>query len=206
MKKRILCYGDSNTWGYKPVTGERYDEDERFTGVLARELGEDYRVVEEGLVGRTTVFSDRMEPERCGIEHLLPFILSQHPLDYMVIMLGTNDTKTHFHVNAKEIGYGMEELIIKAQHILRIRGSKAKILLVAPVPICPEDDPMFGPESAAKSEELGDVYRELAAAWDCLYLDAKTVTREVGGDKIHLTADAHSALGRAIAAIIKENE
>ena len=64
MKKRILCYGDSNTWGYKPVTGERYDEDERFTGVLARELGEDYRVVEEGLVGRTTVFSDRMEPER----------------------------------------------------------------------------------------------------------------------------------------------
>ena len=45
MKKRILCYGDSNTWGYKPVTGERYDEDERFTGVLARELGEDYRVV-----------------------------------------------------------------------------------------------------------------------------------------------------------------
>ena len=52
MKKRILCYGDSNTWGYKPVTGERYDEDERFTGVLARELGEDYRVVEEGLVGR----------------------------------------------------------------------------------------------------------------------------------------------------------
>ena len=55
MKKRILCYGDSNTWGYKPVTGERYDEDERFTGVLARELGEDYRVVEEGLVGRTTV-------------------------------------------------------------------------------------------------------------------------------------------------------
>ncbi len=163
MKKRILCYGDSNTWGYKPVTGERYDEDERFTGVLARELGEDYRVVEEGLVGRTTVFSDRMEPERCGIEHLLPFILSQLPLDYMVIMLGTNDTKTHFHVNAKEIGYGMEELIIKAQHILRIRGSKAKILLVAPVPICPEDDPMFGPESAAKSEELGDVYRELAA-------------------------------------------
>ena len=124
----------------------------------------------------------------------------------MVIMLGTNDTKTHFHVNAKEIGYGMEELIIKAQHILRIRGSKAKILLVAPVPICPEDDPMFGPESAEKSEELGGVYRELARTWDCLYLDAKTVTREVGGDKIHLTANAHSALGRAIAAIIKENE
>lgn len=134
MKKRILCYGDSNTWGYVPVTGERYDEDVRFTGVLAGELGRDYRVVEEGLVGRTTVFSDRMEPERCGIEHLLPFILSQLPVDWMVIMLGTNDTKTHFHVNAKEIGYGMEELIIKAQHILRIRGSKAKILLVAPVP------------------------------------------------------------------------
>ena len=61
-------------------------------------------------------------------------------------------------------------------------------------------------DASGMCEELGDVYRELAAAWDCLYLDAKTVTREVGGDKIHLTADAHSALGRAIAAIIKENE
>ena len=100
----------------------------------------------------------------------------------------------------------MEELIIKAQHILRIRGSKAKILLVAPVPIHPEDDPMFDRESAKKSEELSLVYRELARSWDCLFLDAGTVTREVGGDGIHLTANAHAALGRAIAAILKENE
>ena len=87
-------------------------------------------------------------------------------------------------MNAKEIGYGMEELIIKAQHILSIRGSKAKILLVAPVPIHPEDDPMFDRESAKKSEELSLVYRELARSWDCLFLDAGTVTREVGGDGI----------------------
>ena len=72
------------------------------------EYNRDYRVVEEGLVGRTTVFSDRMEPERCGIEHLLPFILSQLPLDYMVIMLGTNDTKARYHVSAAEIGFGMQ--------------------------------------------------------------------------------------------------
>lgn len=153
MKKRILCYGDSNTWGYKPVTGERYDEDERFTGVLARELGEDYRWWRKAWWAAPPFSPTGWNRSGCGIEHLLPFILSQLPLDYMVIMLGTNDTKTHFHVNAKEIGYGMEELIIKAQHILRIRGSKAKILLVAPVPICPEDDPMFG--SRIRREERG---------------------------------------------------
>lgn len=202
MKKRILCYGDSNTWGQRPGIGGRYEEEERFTGILARELGSDYRVAEEGLTGRTTVFSDRMEPERCGIEHLLPIVVSQLPLDYMIIMLGTNDTKTHFHVNAAEIGYGMEELIIKAQHILAIKGSKAKILLVAPVPIAPVDDPMFDQTSAEKSQELGQVYQELAKTWGCLYLDAGTVTRELGVDGIHLLPSGHEALGKALAEMI----
>ena len=59
--KTILCYGDSNTWGYEPATKERYSRAERWTGILQRELGADYYVVEEGLNGRTTVWDDPIE-------------------------------------------------------------------------------------------------------------------------------------------------
>ncbi len=206
MRKRILCYGDSNTWGYMPEIGTRYEEDVRYPGVLAAELGQEYRVVEEGLSGRTTVFSDRMEPERCGIDHLFPFLLSHLPLDYLVVMLGTNDTKSHFHVNAREIGYGMEELLIKARHILDTRGSKAAVILVSPVPIHPDNDPMFDRESWKKSRELDSVYRELAKIYGCLYLDAGAVTGDLGDDGIHLNFGGHREIGKAIAAIIKEND
>lgn len=206
MKKRILCFGDSNTWGYIPGKGERYEEEVRWTGVLASKLGSDYRIIEEGLNGRTTVFSDLMEPERCGITHLLPVILSQLPLDYMIIMLGTNDTKTHFHVNAMEIGYGMEELLIKARHILDIQGSKARIILAAPPLIHLAGDPMFNKESEDKSKQLSVVYRELAEKWDCLFLDAAPIAGEPGEDGIHMTTKGHKMLGTAIARMIEENE
>lgn len=206
MRKQVLCYGDSNTWGYMPGTGTRYEENIRYPGVMAELLGEEYRVIEEGLNGRTTVFSDRMEPERCGIEHLLPFLLSHLPLDYLVIMLGTNDTKSHFHVNAREIGFGMEELLIRARHILDTRGSEAEIILVAPVPIHPEADPMFDRESWKKSRELAPVYQELAHTHGCLYLDGGSAAREVGEDGIHLSIQGHRALGEAIAEIIKKHE
>lgn len=205
-KKRILCFGDSNTWGYIPGKGERYEEEIRWTGILAHCLGEDYRVIEEGLNGRTTVFSDLIEPERCGITHLRPVILSQLPLDYMIIMLGTNDTKTHFHVNAMEIGYGMEEVLIKARHILDIQGSKARIILVAPPQIHPSGDPMFNRESEEKSLELSGIYRELAEKWDCCFFDAESVTGEPGEDGIHMTEESHRVLGKELAEIIKGME
>jgi lysophospholipase L1-like esterase len=59
--KTILCYGDSNTWGYSPSTQDRYGRDERWSGVLRKELGADYLVIEEGLGGRTTVWDDPIE-------------------------------------------------------------------------------------------------------------------------------------------------
>ena len=54
----ILCFGDSNTWGYKPDKSGRYDENIRWTGLLQKKLGSGYHIIEEGLCGRTTVFQD----------------------------------------------------------------------------------------------------------------------------------------------------
>lgn len=206
MRKRILCFGDSNTWGYVPEVGERYAEEIRWTGVFAKELGDSYRVIEEGLSGRTTAFSDLIEPERCAITHVLPVLLSQLPLDYLIVMLGTNDTKSHFHVNVTEIGYAMEELLLKIRHILYVQKSAAKIVLVSPVPIKDATDSMFDEESAKKSRELAPVYQALAAQQGCLFFDAGSVIKELGIDGIHMTEDGHRKLGEALAKFVKEQE
>src|SRR5437867_8271019 len=108
--RSVLCYGDSNTWGCVPLDGpeppRRFAPDERWPGVLRRELGDGWWVVEEGLSGRTTVWDDGLEPFRNGRAFLLPTLLSHQPLDVVVVMLGTNDLKRRFGVSAREIAEG----------------------------------------------------------------------------------------------------
>ena len=86
MGKRILCIGDSNTWGYIPGSGERYEKNVRWTGKLAQTLGENYEVIEEGMNGRTTAFTDKIEPGTAAWDYLYPCLISQFPLEYIIVM------------------------------------------------------------------------------------------------------------------------
>ena len=108
--KTILCYGDSNTWGCIPLTGaqppRRYGPAQRWPGVLRRELGDGFGIVEEGLNGRTTVWDDPLEPYRSGKELLVPCLLTHQPIDLVIVMLGTNDLKGRFAVGARDIAAG----------------------------------------------------------------------------------------------------
>ena len=92
-QKHILCFGDSLTWGFRPGLATRFDEDERWTGVLRRELGEEYCVHEDGISGRTSVFEDPYVPWRCGKAALGYTLMSQKPLDLVILMIGTHDLK-----------------------------------------------------------------------------------------------------------------
>lgn len=111
--KNVLCFGDSNTYGYDPAgmrdgTAVRYAHDVRWCGVAQRDLGEGWHVIEEGLNGRTTVRDDmcHLDTNLNGIR-ALPMLLEAHkPLDAIVIMLGTNDCKTVFSVGAADIADG----------------------------------------------------------------------------------------------------
>ena len=94
--KRILCYGDSNTWGYDPATQERFDRATRWTGVLRTTLGDGYEILEEGLNGRTTVWDDPIEGYKNGHTYLVPCLETHRPVDLVVLMLGTNDLKKRF--------------------------------------------------------------------------------------------------------------
>ena len=104
MKKHIVCFGDSNTHGYCAKTGGRFDEEQRWTCLLQKKLGDDYLILEEGLSGRTTCFSDPIFEERSGMDVIYSCLMSHEPVDLLVIMLGTNDTKERFSASAQVTG------------------------------------------------------------------------------------------------------
>ena len=198
--RTILCYGDSNTWGYDPATRARFPPHVRWTGVLATRLGAEYRVVEEGLNGRTTRWDDPLEPGRNGLTSLRPCIDSHQPLDLIIIMLGTNDLKRRFDLSASDIAQSAADLAAMAWRFAHgPDGSHAQILLVAPpaVSTLTEFDQMFD-GAHEKSRQFSHYYR-LAAGWHHLpFFDAGSVIVSSEKDGIHFDAEEHRKLGEAL--------
>jgi lysophospholipase L1-like esterase len=199
--RTVLCYGDSNTWGYDPATRTRYPPHVRWTGVLAARLGSEYRVVEEGLNGRTTRWDDPIEPHRNGMTYLRPCVESHRPLELVVIMLGTNDLKRRFDLSASDIAQSAAVVAETAQRFaLTTEGRNAKVLLVAPpaVTTLTEYDQMFA-GGLEKSRQFSRYFR-LAAGWQNIpFFDAGSVIVSSEKDGIHFDADEHRKLGEALA-------
>ncbi|MBQ7470493.1 MAG: SGNH/GDSL hydrolase family protein [Pseudobutyrivibrio sp.] len=198
--KSVLCFGDSNTYGLKPDGSGRFEKTERWTGVLSEMLGhQDYEVIEEGLVGRTTVFEDSTRQGRNGSK-LLPILLESHgPVDTVVVMLGTNDCKAVYNASPKLIARGAEILLRQ----IRDNNSAAKILLLSPIHLGEtvwkeEYDPEFDEKSVLTSKELKAVFAKLAEEFDCMFLAASDVAKPSETDQEHLDANGHLALANAI--------
>lgn len=206
MKKRIVCFGDSNTWGYNAADGSRYGEEVRWTGRLQKLLGEEYTVIEEGHNGRTTVWDDPVENRLAGLTYLWPCMESHSPFDLLIIMLGTNDTKTYFNVQAKSIAEGAGRLVKLAQQSDFGIGKKApKVLLVSPVRIEASDHAghIFGRQAAEKSEGFSQAFQEVAEEFGCYFLDAAQFAAPGAVDGVHLDEAAHEKLAGAVCGKVK---
>ena len=132
-QKNILCFGDSNTHGYNSKTGGRFTVEERWTKLLQRKLGDDYYVIEEGLSGRTTSFEDPVFEGLSGLNAIYPCMMTHEPLDLVIIMLGTNDTKERFGASAECIALGLKRLISKAVSTTDCwKNGRPSILIVTP--------------------------------------------------------------------------
>lgn len=204
-----MCFGDSNTWGYDAVSGGRYPDEVRWTGMLQRELGASYTVVEEGLCGRTTVLEDPLNEGMCGLTCLYPCLMSQAPVDHLVVMLGTNDCKERFHMTSKNIADGMKRLVQKAKTVPAWREG-AKILVIAPGPIGEEcETSAVGGEMgvcSARSKELAKYYRQMAEENGCDFLDAGEVVTMNRIDYMHLDEDSHRRLAVRLAEYFSRKE
>ena len=204
--KTILCYGDSNTWGYDPATQSRFLRDVRWPGVLRNELGDGYLVIEEGLNGRTTVWDDPIELDKNGATYLRPCIQTHKPMDLVIIMLGTNDLKTRFSLPAYDIASGAGVLVdIVMKSDTGIDGSAPQVLLIAPPPAVELTGfaEMFE-NAVEKSVGFARHYRRVANEKDSHHLNAGDFVESSTLDGIHLESDMHTALGKAVAAKVKE--
>ncbi len=210
MYKSVLCYGDSNTYGYNPATDLRYPADVRWTGRLQMLLGDEYRVIEEGCNGRTTIFDDPVEGWKSGLDYLKPCLNSHKPVDIVILMLGTNDLKEVFHLTAEEIAEGAATLVrIIREFTEEKQGFIPRILLVAPTELGEglPGSPFYGSftESAiTRSREFPACYRKVAEKYGCEFLNAADYAQPSTLDSLHLTAEGHIALAEAFAVAIRK--
>ena len=209
MKKRILCYGDSNTWGYIP-TGGRYDEDTRWPMRMQRILGDGYAVVEEGFNGRTCVLDDPTEGGfKSGVSYLPPCLMSHNPLDVVIFLLGINDTKRRFGLTPMTIGQGMMQLVRAAKlYGINAAGDAPHIIITAPTPIL--DNLMdtrhaecFGEQAIAVSKGLGPELQRVSKLLRVDFFDAAPYAELSPLDAVHMTARGHLQLAEAMARKIK---
>lgn len=200
--RNILCYGDSNTWGAVPGTLVRHPYDVRWPGVMATELGQNFRIIEDGINGRTTVWDDPDNQCRNGLQSLGYSLYRSKPLDLIIVMLGTNDLD---YTDAK--GY-YEGISILAKRILlanrcypgtsNIFLDKPRLLLVSPIEFC-SHMPQYQEalKFAIYTEQLAN---ELKIPW----LNAAEFAKPSEIDGCHMDAENHFNLGKAIAMKVKE--
>ncbi|WP_340243515.1 SGNH/GDSL hydrolase family protein [Roseobacter sp. HKCCA2468] len=212
--KRIMCFGDSLTWGWIPVVEgvptTRYAPDVRWTGVLQAELGAGYTIIEEGLSARTTMLNDPTDPRLDGSAYLPSALASHLPLDLVIIMLGTNDTKAYFHRTPFEVAAGMSKLV---GQVLGSAGGVGttypapEVLVVAPPPLTPMPhayfESLFG-GAHEKSAQFAKLYGDLADFMKVHFLNAGDHISTDGVDGIHFTPENNRDLGLAMARKVME--
>ncbi len=216
MDRRILCYGDSNTWGCIPrwkdlgIPSDRYGEAIRWPARLARLL--DCQVIEEGLGGRTTMYEMPGESWRNGLTYLDPCLRSHRPLDLVVLMLGTNDLQDCFRLTVERMGDGVRALVgtVRAVDFCGRERTAPPVLVVAPTLIKAGQGrtEVYGKYGCDRGGELSrhfaEVYRQAAEDLDCYFLDAALYAAPSDADGLHWMPESHIRFAGAAAEKIRE--
>lgn len=201
---KILCYGDSNTWGHNPLNGTRLAN--RWTKVLQSLFDKKTEVIEEGLCGRTATFMDNVKPYRHGLSMLKGILETHQPVDVVIIMLGTNDLKSCFSPDAVAISNGIKEMIhiIKNPFTYNANVSIPKVLIISPILIknnfenIERTKEQFGERAVVVSQKLSTYYKSLADQYSCGFIDASKYAEASDIDCIHMDEENHKKLAKII--------
>ena len=201
--KKILCFGDSNTYGYIPNNGARYDKNTRWTGVLSLLSHGKFEIIEDGCNNRTAFAENPTGKIFTGYE-ILPELLTDD-FDVVVLAIGINDTQFLYNLSSIEIASGVEKLI----NIVKVKSPQAKILLVAPSILT--DDVLngnfaclFDRTSIEKSRQLPLLYQKIAEKQNIEFLDLNSVAKTSSLDGLHYAPEHHLKIAQAIFTILSE--
>ena len=199
-KKIILCFGSSTTWGYDPASGgNRFSDNIRWPSVMAHELGENFKIIEEGFSGRTVLDHIPYEHPANGYQYLNE-LLEKVNFDFIIIWLGTNDLFADRETSVKHIAEGIEKMI----HRVKFVKAKAHIIIVAPPQINEDFEAAYLYQSEIeKSRRFSHEYKHIASANSCFFLDAGKIVSNSSIDGIHLEKEESIKFGRYMADFIR---
>ena len=205
MKKRILFFGDSNTFGYDPraLFGGRYEADIRWTDIVARDMSDSLEVIPRGMNGRCI---PRSEYEIEALEKLIKAFM---PLDYFAIMLGTNDVLLTDNPRPEEAICNMKALLLKLKDGFSsgtITGQKpAEILLIIPPLMFPgstSHSPFWKYEES--SRRLAEGYGEIAEELGLRTIDASQWMVDLDVDGVHISQRGSLEFAEHMKSALKE--
>jgi lysophospholipase L1-like esterase len=208
--KQIFVYGDSLSWGVIPGTRRRLPFEQRWPGVLETQLnaaGQGVRIIEDCLNGRRTVLDDLNRPGRNGLTGIGQRMEVNAPLSVVILMLGVNDFQSFYTFTAWHSSQGIAA-IVRAMRTAPIEPGMPvpDILIVSPPPITApvgdNVDRFLGAEK--KCAGLAAAFRAVAETEGCAFFDSGSVARLSATDGIHMDADQHEALGRALTGKVAE--
>lgn len=200
--KNILCYGDSNTFGFNPKDNSRYDENTRWTAVLQKNLGAEYKVINEGMPNRTG-FVDNPEGILFSSQKHFPETLSKIDSLYSLILaIGTNDLMFQYNITFDTVEKGLNNLI-------KIAKEKTNNVIIIPPTILKENilnsffGSMFDKTSITKSKEIGKIFKQIADKNACRYFDINEFAEPSDFDGLHYDEKTHKLIADRLAEFIK---
>lgn len=203
--KNILCYGDSNTFGFNPKDGSRYKKDERWTGVLASLLGSEYKVIEAGFNNRTLYFKNASGLMQSGCAYFPKFIENYPSYDWVILALGVNDTQFLYNATEDTFKSGIIDLVNTVRNYC-----DAKILILGPSVVKKEVlntffAEMFDEKSIETSKIISDVYKSVAQQNNCHFIDLNNIAQASDVDGLHYSVESHKQIANILANTIVNN-
>lgn len=200
--KTILCYGDSNTFGFNPRDFSRYDKKTRWTGVLQSNLGYEYKIINEGANNRTG-FVENLEGDFYSAQKHYPELISKtQNIDIIILAIGTNDLQFLYETNSDIFEKGLEKLIT----ISKTRTNN--IIIIPPVKLGKNIlkgyfKIQFDQTSITKSQTIGKIYTKLAKTHNCRVFDINEFTQPSAIDGLHYSEESHKMIADKLAEFIK---
>ena len=202
--KKILCYGDSNTYGYNPADGVRYDDKTRWTALLQKNLGSDFEVINEGVCDGTGFVDNDKGFLFSAQRHFPKMITKTKNIDILILAIGTNDLQFKYAITFSQIENGLESLIVTAINNVK------KIIIIPPVVL--SDNVLagyfnfqFDKTSISKSKRVERIYRKLAQIYHCEVFDINNYVKPSPTDGLHYDENGHKIIAEKLAEFIRQN-
>lgn len=202
--KKILCFGDSNTYGYTPATGVRFDECTRWTGRLSALLEKEYLILEEGMNNRNGFFKNPQSIKLCGVDYLPIYLQNHKDIDICILALGTNDAQFFYNLDKQTVQNGLQSLT----NSLLDANSETKIIIIPPVKIQPNIlngifSMQFDLSSVKRIEDTFEEYKNFALKKGFYYLDLNEFVKPSEADGLHYSVESHKIIAEKVAEFVR---